>query len=185
MKKMNSLFLTALVSLTAVLSAEEKAAEKAPAAQTQEAGKNFLSNGSFTELNDKGMPKWWTLKKGEVVKTAAGNAVRINGRVYQFLIDRELWQKPFERKVAYSFTASGKGKLTVNFYRYTDTPDPREKRGYQRKQLSPAGNGGTYDLTEKLQQFSGEYTINANEWVAFALHASDAIVGDISLRLVK
>ena len=95
---MNSLFLTALVSLTALLSA----AEKAPAAQTQEDGKNQLRNGSFTELDGKGMPKWWT-----------------------------------------------------------------------------------YDLTEKLQQFSGEYTINANEWVAFALHASDAIVGDISLRLVK
>lgn len=111
MKKSNSLVLTALVALAAVLSAEEKAAEKAPAAPTQEAGKNQLRNGSFTELDGKGMPKWWTLKKGEVVKTAAGNAVGINGRVYQFLIDRELWQKPFERKVAYSFTASGKGKL--------------------------------------------------------------------------
>ena len=180
MKKTNSLFLIALVSLTALLSA----AEKAPAAQTQEAGKNQLRNGSFTELDGKGMLKWWTLKKGEVVKTAAGNAVRINGRVYQLLIDRELWQKPFERKVAYSFTASGKGKLTVNFYRYTDTPDPEAKSRYRRKSLK-SESSGTYTLTETPQQFSGEYTINANEWVAFALHASDAIVGDISLRLVK
>ena len=55
MKRSSLLFVAVLAGLTAAVCAEEKAAEKAPAAQTQEAGKNFLSNGSFGELNDKGL----------------------------------------------------------------------------------------------------------------------------------
>ena len=148
-------------------------------------GTPYLRNGSFEDLDKSGKPKFWSLRgKSELIKNSNGKAVKVNGNVYQLLTDRELWQKPFERKVAYSFTASGKGKLYMVFYRYTDTPDPKAKHGYRRK-YHGNDSAGVYTLTDKPQVFSGGYTIKPNEWAGIAFHASDAVVDDVSLRLVK
>ena len=153
-----------------------------------EIGTPHLRNGSFELLDKNGKPKFWSFgKKSKIVKSGSGNAVKVKDRIFQLLAHPgdELSQKPFERKIAYSFTASGKGKLSVLFYRYTDTPDVKAKHGYRRTHHTPPGVGGSYDLTEKPQIFSGKYTIKANEWVGFAIHAADAVVDDVSLRLMK
>ena len=154
-----------------------------------------VRNGSFEELDKDGKPKFWSLRgKSQIVKTGNGNALKLGGSAYQNLayyrggVRDELNQQPYPRKIAYSFTASGKGKLHVDFVRYTDTPDPKAKHGYRRKihKSTPADKAFfTYVLTEKPQLFSGEYTIKANEWVGFFLIAADAVVDDVSLRLVK
>ena len=148
-----------------------------------EIGTPWLRNGSFEKLDENGKPEGWTLReKSELVKTENGNAVRIHGNVYQLLTDRELWQKPYERKVGFSFTAAGKGKLAVYFYRYTDTPDSKAENHYRRKYH---GNDctGTFELTETPQVFSGEYTIRPGEWAGIGFQAEDALLDNVSLRL--
>ena len=96
----------------------------------------------------------------------------------------DLSQKPFERKIAYTFTASGKGNISVYFHRYTNIPDPKAKSRFTHKYHGSV-KAKTFTLTEQPQVFSGEYTIAANEWIGFALYAGDAVVDDVSLRLVK
>ena len=147
-------------------------------------GTPYLRNGSFEELDKNGKPKFWVMRKSQLLKTENGNAIKVIGTAFQYLTDRELWQKPYERKVAYSFTASGKGKISVYFHRDTDTPDPKAPHGYRRKHHG-VDHAGTYTLKETPQVFSGEYTIKANEWGTFAFIAKEAIVDDVSLRLVK
>ena len=148
-------------------------------------GTPHLRNGSFEELDKNGKPKYWEMgKKSEVVKTGVGNAVKINDRAFNLLYYGDLRQKPIERKIAYSFTASGKGKLYAVFYRYTDTADPKAKNRYRRK-YHGNDRAETFTLTKNPQVFSGEYTIKANEWVGIAFHAADAVVDDVSLRLVR
>ena len=66
----------------------------------------------------------------------------------------------------------------------SETFRTKAKHGYRRK-FNGSDRRGSYTLTEKPQVFSGEYTIKANEWVGFGIHASDAVVDDVSLRLVK
>ena len=153
-----------------------------------EIGTPHLRNGSFETLDKKGNPKEWILRNAEVVKAANGNALKINrGRAFQCLAHYadELSQKPYERKIAFSFTAWGKGKLYVRFYRYTDTPDPKAKNKYTRK-MHTCPLIGSYQLKKTPQMFSGKYTIAANEWIAFAFESSDgAFVDDVSVRLVK
>ena len=152
-----------------------------------EIGTPYLLNGSFEELDKKGNPKHWVLrKKSAVVKSGNGNALKICGDAFQNLVGPKhpLNQKPVERKVSYTFTASGKGKVKVYFHRYTSIPDPKTKSRSTRKYLG-SSCPGVYTLKEHPQVFSGKYTIKANEWAAFALYADDAVVDDVSLRLVK
>ncbi|MBO4304098.1 MAG: DUF4838 domain-containing protein [Lentisphaeria bacterium] len=154
-----------------------------------EIGTPHLRNGAFEELDKKGNPREWILRNAAVVKSYNGNILKIDakGRAFQCLADRtdDLSQRPYERKIAFSFTAWGKGKLNVRFYRYTDTPDPKAKNKYTRKQHS-CPLIGSYTLKETPRMFSGEYTIAADEWIAFAFESLDgAFVDDVSVRLVK
>ena len=107
------------------------------------------------------------------------------GDAYQLMASGDVGQKKYARKIAYTFRAKGKGKLFVNFFRYSDKTDPKAKHGYVRTHFPQHGKGGVYTLTEKMQIFHGEYTIAPNEWVAFDFAASDAIIDDLSVRLVK
>ena len=68
--------------------------------------------------------------------------------------------------------------------RYNDTPDPKAKHGYRRIIHHPAGNGGTFALTQTPQLFSGEYTIEPNVWIGFRFaNQGEAIIDDVSLHL--
>ncbi|MBP5182070.1 MAG: hypothetical protein J6331_03465 [Lentisphaeria bacterium] len=193
MKKMNVLFAIMLGAMTAAVSAEEKAPAKAPEkAPAAEAEKNYVKNPSFEELDKDGKPKFWALRgKAELVKTEKGNVVKLSkGEAYHLLVygGGELNQKPYERKIAFSFTASGKGKLYFYFVRYTDTPDAKAKNGYTRKihKNTPEDKASfTFTLTETPQTFSGEYTIKANEWVGIFFNSAEAVLDDVSVRLLK
>ena len=191
MKKMNMLFAIVLGAMTAAVSAEEKAPAKAPALQTQEAEKNHVKNGSFEELDKDCKPKFWSLRgKAELVKTEKGNVIKLSkGETYHLLAyGGELNQKPYERKIAFSFTASGKGKLYFYFVRYTDTRDAKAKNGYTRKihkNLPEDKASFAFTLTETPQVFSGEYTIKANEWVGIFFNSADAVLDDVSVRHIK
>ncbi|MBQ7177945.1 MAG: DUF4838 domain-containing protein [Victivallales bacterium] len=151
-----------------------------------EIGKQYLKNGAFDDVDDKGKPKAWSLdKNASMVKAGNGYALKLEkGAVYQLLASGELGQKPSPRKISYSFKASGKGKLNVYMIRYNDTPDPKAKHGYRRTIHHPAGNGGTFTLTQSPQLFSGEYTIQPNEWIGFRFaNQGEAIIDDVSLHL--
>ena len=153
-----------------------------------EFGTPILKNGAFEALDKNGKPKFWSLrKKAALIKSEIGNAIKLEstGDAFQLIWWEPLRQSPQERKIAFTFKASGKGKVTVRFYRYTDTPDPKAKNGYRRK-YNGADTAGVYQLTEKPQIYQGEYMIKPNEWIAFAFTgAPEAIVDDASIRLVK
>lgn len=150
-----------------------------------EIGSPYLRNGSFEKLDENGKPEGWTLRgKSEVVTSGTGKAIHLNGNAYQLLVDRDLFQCPSERKVSCSFTASGKGKLHVLFYRYKDVADPGSEHCFRREYLGD-DLAGSYELTENPRAFSVEYTIRPGEWVGIAFHAGDAILDNVSLRLRK
>ena len=151
-------------------------------------GTPIVRNGSFEELDKNGNPKSWVLrKKATLVKAENGNAIKLEktGDVFQLIWWEPLRQSPNERRIAFSFKASGKGKVAVRFFRYTDTPDRKAKYGYRRKHHG-IDTAGVYPLTEKPRIYQGEYTIKPNEWIGFAFTgAPEAIVDDASIRLVK
>lgn len=154
-----------------------------------EIGDPHLKNGSFDEIDPKTKKlKNWAVrgKNSTVIQNGKNYALKlVHGDAYQLLASGDLGQKKYPRKIAYTFRAKGKGKLFVQFFRYTDTIDPKAKHGYRRKLYDTFGKGGTYTLTDKMQIFHGEYTINANEWVAFDFAAANAVIDDLSVRLVK
>ena len=151
-----------------------------------EIGTPYVRNGSFDELDGNGKPKFWNLGKNSTVeKSGSGYAVRINGEIYQGLTVGELKQQPVERKIVYSFKASGKGKLVVRFFRYTDTPDPKEKKRYRRTFHRPHHITATYEVTEQPKLYQGKYTVAPNEWVALSLVGKGILVDDVSIRLDK
>jgi len=151
-----------------------------------EIGTPYVRNGSFDELDENGKPKFWNLGKNSTVeKSGSGHAVRVNGDIHQGLTVGELKQQPFERKIIYSFKASGKGKLQVRFFRYTDTPDPKEKKRYRRTFHRPYLVTATFEVTEQPKLYQGKYTIAPNEWVAFDLVGKGILVDDVSVRLDK
>ena len=154
-----------------------------------EIGDPHLKNGSFDEVDSKtGKVLSWTIrgKNASIVKNGSSCALKLApGDAYQLLAFGELGQKKYPRRIAYTFRAKGKGKLFVNFFRYSDKTDPKAKHGYTRTHFPEHGKGGTFTLSDEMQIFHGEYTIAANEWVAFDFAASDAVIDDLSVRLVK
>ena len=174
MKKSNLIFLLALFPLAAVL-----------AAAPQQNDTPIVKNGSFEEMNQNGTPKYWALRKGaSIVKTDNGNALKLEGiasYAFELIWWGELQQGPQERKITFSFKASGEGTVKVAFFRYSDTTNPRSRKNMG------TDFAGPYQLTETPQEFKGEYTIKANEWIGFGfLHAPNtAIIDDVSIQLVK
>ncbi|MBO4305335.1 MAG: DUF4838 domain-containing protein [Lentisphaeria bacterium] len=153
-----------------------------------EIGTPHLRNGSFEDLDKNGKPKFWILRqKAEVAKTGNGNVLKLGkGEAYHLLYYGDLHQSPAERKISFSLTASGKGKMYVYFVRYTDTRDPKAKNGYVRKiQKRVPEDTFSFTLAENPKVFSGEYTIRANEWVGLFISGADAVVDDVFVRLVK
>lgn len=174
---MKKILLGTAVLAAAIFALHAGAPAKAPA--------NLLGNPAFEKLDAKGNPAGWANPKGNtVIKGKNGNQMLIKGRIFQSLTHRNLWQSAKPRKIQYSFTASGKGKLVVAFYRYSDVKDPKAKYGYTRKYL-PGAEGGTYTLTDKPQEYKGTYTIAANEWVAISFNAQNAILSGASVSLEK
>lgn len=154
-------------------------------AQTVKAPVNQAYNGSFEEIDAKtSKAKYWNFSKESViVKGEKGNQAKIKGGIHQYLTASKVWQSSTPRKIQYSFTVSGKGKLSVSFYRYSDTKDPKAKHGYTRKFL-PHSLNKVVVLTDKPQTVTGTYTIAANEWVAISISALDALVDDVVVDLV-
>lgn len=178
---MKKFLLGTVVFAAALLALQGASPAKSPAKSPA----NLLNNPSFNKLDAKGNPVGWANSKGNtIIKGKKSNQIHIKDRIFQFLTHKNLWQSAKPRKIQYSFKASGKGKLKVNFYRYSDVKDPKAKHGYTRKFL-PGAAGGTFTLTDKPQEYKGTYTIAANEWAAIAFDAQDAIVDEVNVILMK
>jgi hypothetical protein len=148
-----------------------------------EIGVPYLVNGSFEDLTPAGMPKGWGSngKLNKVVKTGAGHAVSVRGDFYQSLERGVLAQKPEPRTFRYSFRAKGPGRLTVHFFRYTDTAAPGTKTGYRRKMHTPHGKGGVYETTGEWEMYTGEYTVPADQWAMLAFQAGGVLIDDVTV----
>lgn len=147
---------------------------------------NQVYNGSFEEIDAKtSMAKNWSFSKNsKIIKGEKSNQAKVNGGIHQYLTASKVWQSSKPRKIQYSFTVSGKGKLSVSFYRYSDVKDPKAKHGYTRKFL-PHSLNKVVVLTDKPQTVTGTYTIAANEWVALSISALDAVVDDVKVDIVQ
>ena len=164
MKRSSLLFVAVLAGLTAAVCAEEKAAEKAPAAQTQEAGKNFLSNGSFGELNDKGQLKSWTLKNAEAVKKGDRTVLVIHksGQASQLIWNWKgpLGQSKEPRKIRVEIRASGNAKLNASAALYTDdwTGNKLKRKFHGSERI------GLIQLKPEAETYTLRYTIKPDQW---------------------
>lgn len=148
-----------------------------------EIGQPYLINGSFEDLNEKGLPKgWgWNGNAHRIVKTGTGNALELHGDFYQSLERGALAQGPRPRTFRYSFRAKGPGRLTVHFFRYTDTQTPKAENGYRRKMHTPHGKGGTYATTDRWELYTGEYTVAADEWAMLAFQGGNIQIDDVAV----
>jgi hypothetical protein len=141
-----------------------------------EIGCAYLKNGSFSDLDKNGKLRHWAINGGTAVKPEGkANAVVLNGRLWQTMAHGELAQKDVPRKLRYEFLAKGKGEVSVLFYRYSDTPNPKAKHGYERKFNPAAGKGGTFKLDGRLRRCTGEYTVPAGEWNSIVLSSKDSV----------
>ena len=140
-------------------------------------GLPYRMNGNFAALDEKGMPKGWAFAEGKVTveKGRAGNELLITGRMFHTMADGELAAKG-DRRIRFSFRASGEGKVRVVFYRYKDVADSASfhKHSYKRTLLSPHGDGGVFKLTPDMRTYDGEYTVADGEWCAIAFHCEGA-----------
>ena len=145
-------------------------------------GSPLLKNGSFENLNSKGIPENWNCKDCKVIKNDASNAVRLaaGSHIYQFLTHPELNQQPVARKIKVSFHAAGKGTVNVYAVRYNDTKDAKAKYGYRRTFFSTQQFHKAV-LTGKQKLYSCEYTINPDEWIALRFTVSGGKTGFLML----
>ena len=141
-----------------------------------EIGSPYLKNGSFADTDKDGNLVEWALvgKDSRLEPSGSGHVVHLKGRMYQCMAGGALGQRLEPRKFAYSIEAKGPGKLNVGVYRYVDTVDPKAKYGYTRKNL-PSKRIRSFDLTEKMARYTGEYTIPAGEWNAIEVQSDDGI----------
>ena len=151
-----------------------------------EIGTPLLRNGSFEDLDQDGKPNFWSLRgPASVLKSENGNALKLEkrGEAFQLLASGDLAQKNSERKISFTFNASGKGTVHVRAFRYTDTTDPKAKNGYRRK-YHGTETIAAFPLTEQPKIFQGEYTIRSGEWIGFAFSADEeAVIDDASICL--
>ena len=140
-------------------------------------GLPYRMNGNFAALYDNGMPKDWVFADGEatVEKSSAGNELLVTGRMFHTMASGELAAKG-ERRIRFSFRASGDGKVRVVFYRYKNVAKDTSSRKheYRRVNLSPHGEGGVFKLASDMRTYTGEYTIARGEWCAIAFHCDGA-----------
>ena len=140
-------------------------------------GLPYRMNGNFAALDEKGMPKGWAFAEGKatVEKGRTGNELLITGRMFHTMADGEL-ATTGDRRIRFSFRASGDGEIYVVFYRYKDVADGASfrKHSYKRINLTPHGRGGAFKLTSDMRTHVGEYTIADGEWCAIAFHCYGA-----------
>lgn len=148
-----------------------------------EIGSPYLKNGSFESLK-KGMPEGWGGSNFELVKGDAGNTVLLKGSsskqavLVNYIDDRTLYQPEKALKILVRFKASGKGKLSGMFYRYSTTDG---KRNYL-----PTEGFGRFDVTQEPCVYTAEYTIRAKENVALAFHTNGEIcIADVSIECIQ
>jgi len=156
-----------------------------------EFGKPYLGNGTFSSVDERGWPKGWIFISScvGVVETKHGKALKLLSpqSARKTMAHRELGQKPVSRKLSYTFTAFGKGRVKVSFDRYTDTPDAKAKYGYNRARNKPDGQGGVYVLTSEPQVFTGTYEVPAGEWatIAFSSEGGEAYLKSVMVEPLK
>ncbi|MBQ3340619.1 MAG: DUF4838 domain-containing protein [Kiritimatiellae bacterium] len=152
-----------------------------------EFGGAYLRNGAFTEPGEKGLPKSWGFPVGcaGVEKTPEGVVVRLlaGQRMQQTMWHGELRQAPKPRRLRFSVRAAGAGTLSVVFFRYNDTTDPKAPHGYRRRQIQPSGSGGKFALSAEAKTFEGEYEVSGDEWCSIGLIAAggEALVHSVSV----
>ncbi len=152
-----------------------------------EIGSPYIKNGSFDSVKEGKVQNWSLNKNAAPVQKGEGSysvALQKGGKLTQILNDRELWQKPYPRKIRITLRASGKGKLITEFYNYSDTPDRKAKHGYKRKFL-PSRKAGEFELKSTPGIYQCDYTINANEWstLVFRAEKGTAEIDDVAVVL--
>jgi len=156
-----------------------------------EIGKPYMTNGSFENLDKKGVTVGWLPHGGAacaVVKTDGGNVIRLTdgAGIHQCHLG-EIGQKKAPQKVSYAFKAKGKGKLSVAFFRYHTERDLKSKTQERREQRGSEA-GAVFTLSEETKTFTGEYTIRADEWVAIFFRVQtkgECVLDDVTLRPVE
>ena len=151
--------------------------------RTIQLGDAMIDNGDFSELDKKtGFPKGWSEKNGQAV-TLNGNAmVKIgkDGFLRRILYGSEktrIFMPKEPMRIRVDFRAHGKGALMVNFPRYI-------AHGNANNESLGTAKGGNWELTERSQPYSVEFTINANEFVQLMFIARDeAFIDDVSISL--
>ncbi len=153
--------------------------------QPMEIGSPYLRNGSFSDLDKDGKPKFWGgLNNASVVRSGSANQLQLkNGSCYQLLTDPALWQSAKPRKIKVAFRAYGTGWLDVTFLRYSDQPDPQT--GKHKRSFLPSYKAKRFFLSGQPQIYTVEYTIAAEEWAGLMFAASDALLADVSVLLDK
>ena len=156
-----------------------------------EIGKPFIENGSFERLDKAGRPVGWQLHGGTnafVAAVGSGHVMRLvkGAGVHQCLLG-EIGQANESRKIAYTFKASGKGRVHVSFFRYHDERDIKAPHGYRRSSF-PADSAASFALGDKPATCSGEYTIRSGEWCAIYIRVDGkgmCDIDDVSVRPVR
>lgn len=159
--------------------------------RSMQIGRGYLRNGTFDELNDKGRPKGWSFPNGwtGTAKGRSGIAIKMVPPqvAVQTMWHGELSQKPYPRKLKYTFRASGNATAKVGFVRYRDTNDSKAKHGYRREVLKPSGEGGSYQLSSEAKDYSGEYEVAANEWCSIMISCAkgEMLLDSVNVERIK
>ncbi|HPS11997.1 MAG TPA: hypothetical protein PLB87_01890, partial [Prolixibacteraceae bacterium] len=91
-----------------------------------------------------------------------------------------LGQSPKARPIQILFRASGKGKLEVSYTRYHDDWDG----GKLKRKFFPTEKGPAVELTDKVQNYTVDYTIKPEEWIALWFFSKEgAVIENVSVIL--
>ena len=147
--------------------------------RTLSIGKPLISNGNFDDYHksgkNKGKLKDWTLNKlASPVKEGGKTfiALKHGGRISQLLWDWKgpLGQSDKKKHIRILVRASGKGTLTVSALKYNDS--------YKTKKLKRTILGWDtikqIPLTQKMSNYTMEYTIPVNCWIGFYVDKKDS-----------
>ena len=151
-----------------------------------EIGSPYLKNGSFSDLDKDGKPKFWRfMRNAAVIRQGNTNVLELKngGSCYQLLTDPALNQSPKARKIKVTFQVTGSGWLDVAFQRYSDRIDSRT--GKSKRSFLPTAHLPRIFLKEKTQIHTAEYTIRPNEWAGLMFAASDSRISDVAITLEK
>ena len=139
-----------------------------------EVGEPWLKNGSFENVDEKGLARSWKFNGKETVLVdlpGGQHAVKL-GDVYQGQCDTSsLFYSSKARKVRATFRAWGVGKVGVTLVRYDKKSD------------GPNVSGGLHEVSREPRYFSSVCEIPAGEWIALMLQGAwqKGVTNDITL----